>query len=128
MAYVTIPKDLNNVKTKFIGNFTKRQCVCFGIGILVALPVFFLVKKATGDSTTAFYVLIACLVPFFLMGMLEKNGMPLEKYMKYFLLHKMRNPIRRMKMENIYDDYARQYQINQKGENNGNVKNSRKTT
>lgn len=127
MAYVTIPKDLNNVKTKFIGNFTKRQCVCFGIGILVALPVFFIVKKAT-DSSTAFYSLIVCLVPFFLLGMMEKNGMPLEKYLKYFLLHKLRKPVRRMKMENIYDDYARQYQLYQKGENNGNGKNNSKTS
>lgn len=127
MAYVTIPKDLNNVKTKFMGNLTKRQCVCFGIGVLVALPIFFIVKKAT-DSTTAFYVFIVCLVPFFLLGMMEKNGMPLEKYLKYFLLHKLRNPIRRMKMENIYDDYAHQFQINQEGESKTNVKNNRKHT
>lgn len=127
MAYVTIPKDLNNVKTKFIGNFTKRQCVCFGIGALVAVPAFFAVKQATENTTVAFYVLIGCLVPFFLFGMMEKNGMPLEKYLKYFLLHKLRNPIRRMKMENIYDDYAKQYQIDlKKGENkkNGNRKTS----
>lgn len=38
MAYVDVPKDLTNIKTKFIGNFTKRQCVCFGLGILVGFP------------------------------------------------------------------------------------------
>ena len=37
MAYVDVPKDLTNIKTKFIGNLTKRQCVCFGLGILVPL-------------------------------------------------------------------------------------------
>ena len=126
MAYVTIPKDLNNVKTKFIGNFTKRQCVCFGLGIVVALPIFFVVKKATGNTTAAFYVFIGCLVPFFLFGMMEKNGMPLEKYLKYYLLHKLRNPIRRMKMDNIYEDYARQYAYDlQKGENKKNGNNSK---
>ncbi len=127
MAYVTIPKDLNNVKTKFIGNFTKRQCICFGIGIILALPVFFGVKKVA-DTTAAFYALIVCLVPFFLMGMMEKNGMPLEKYLKYFLLHKLRNPIRRMKMENIYDGYAHQYELTKKGEKNGNGKSNNSTS
>ena len=38
MAYVDVPKDLTNIKTKFIGNFTKRQCVCFGLGIIVGFP------------------------------------------------------------------------------------------
>ena len=41
MAYVDVPKDLTNIKTKFVGNFTKRQCVCFGIGVLVGFPGYF---------------------------------------------------------------------------------------
>lgn len=30
MAYVSIPKDLNTVKTKVLFNLTKRQLICFG--------------------------------------------------------------------------------------------------
>ena len=29
MAYVSIPKDLSRVKSKFLFNLTKRQVVCF---------------------------------------------------------------------------------------------------
>lgn len=32
MAYVSIPKDLSRVKSKFLFNLTKRQVVCFGLG------------------------------------------------------------------------------------------------
>ena len=35
MAYVSVPKDLTQIKTKFLFNLTKRQVVCFGIGILI---------------------------------------------------------------------------------------------
>ena len=34
MAYVSIPKDLSRVKSKFLFNLTKRQVVCFGLGAL----------------------------------------------------------------------------------------------
>lgn len=63
MAYVDVPKDLTNIKTKFIGNFTKRQCVCFGLGILVGFPGYFIARGAIG-TTAAFYVLIALMAPF----------------------------------------------------------------
>lgn len=77
MAYVDVPKDLTNIKTKFIGNFTKRQCVCFGLGILVGFPGYFIARGAIG-TTAAFYVLIALMAPFFLFGIVEKDGLPLE--------------------------------------------------
>ena len=45
MAYVSVPKDLTQIKTKFLFNLTKRQVVCFGIGILIGVPLFFLLKN-----------------------------------------------------------------------------------
>ena len=53
MAYVPVPKDLTRVKSKFLFNLTKRQVVCFGLGALVGLPVFFLTKGAIGVSMAA---------------------------------------------------------------------------
>ena len=41
MAYVPVPKDLTKVKSKFIFNLTKRQVICFGLGALVGVPLFF---------------------------------------------------------------------------------------
>ena len=48
MAYVSIPKDLSRVKSKFLFNLTKRQVVCFGLGALIGVPAFFLAKDALG--------------------------------------------------------------------------------
>ena len=50
MAYVPVPKDLTKVKSKFLFNLTKRQVICFGLGALVGVPVFFLTKGIIGVS------------------------------------------------------------------------------
>ena len=105
MAYVDVPKDLTNIKTKFIGNFTKRQCVCFGIGIVVGFPGYFIVRSLAG-TTPAFYSLIALMAPFFLFGIVEKDGLPLEVYLLNFIRHRFAYPqIRLMGSENIYEYY-----------------------
>ena len=103
MAYVDVPKDLTNIKTKFIGNFTKRQCVCFGIGILVGFPGYFIIRSVAG-TTPAFYSLIAIMAPFFLFGIVEKDGLPLEVYLLNFIRHRFAYPqVRLMENENIYE-------------------------
>lgn len=84
MAYVPVPKDLNAVKTKVMFNLTKRQLICFGTGALLGLPAFFLLKKYIGSSASAM-VMIAIIVPFFLFGMYEKDGQPLEQVISNML-------------------------------------------
>ena len=103
MAYVDVPKDLTNIKTKFIGNFTKRQCVCFGMGIVVGFPGYFIIRSLAG-TTPAFYSLIALMAPFFLFGIMEKDGLPLEVYLLNFIRHRFAYPqVRLMENENIYE-------------------------
>ena len=46
--YVPIPKDLNDIKEKFIMGFTKRQVICFGIGLVLGAPVYFLTRASIG--------------------------------------------------------------------------------
>ena len=53
MAYVPIPKDLTKVKTKVMFNLTKRQLICFGAGVLIGAPLFFLLMGPLGSSTAA---------------------------------------------------------------------------
>ena len=77
MAYVPVPKDMNAVKTKVAFNLTKRQIVCFGGGLLVGLPVFFLIKGHV-SSSTATLLMVLVMLPFFMFAMYEKNGQPLE--------------------------------------------------
>ena len=78
MAYVPVPKDLTRVKTKVMFNLTKRQLICFGAGVLIGAPLFFLLLRPLGSSTAAICMMLVML-PFFLLGVYEKNGQPLEK-------------------------------------------------
>ena len=111
MAYVPVPKDLTNVKTKFLFNLTKRQLVCFGGGALVGVPLFFLLKEPIGTSTAAL-IMVFVMLPFFLLAMFERNGQPLEKVAKnmanvLFLRPKQRPYV----TNNFYDCLTRQNQL-----------------
>lgn len=63
MAYVPVPKDMNAVKTKVVFNLTKRQIICFGAGLLVGLPLFFLTKSSLGGSV-ATLIMVLVMLPF----------------------------------------------------------------
>ena len=73
MAYVPIPKDLTKVRQKLILNLTKRQVICFSGGALIGVPLFFLTKNALPGSMATFLMIFA-MMPFFALGMYEKNG------------------------------------------------------
>ena len=100
MAYVPVPKDLTRVKSLF--NLTKRQVVCFGLGALVGLPVFFLTKGAIGVSMAA-ALMIVIMLPFFLFAMFERNGQPLEVLLKHYIQARFIRPRTRVfETENFY--------------------------
>lgn len=80
--YVQIPKDLNDIKEKFIMGFTKRQVICFAIGLAVGAPVFFLTRETVGMSG-AIFVMGAVASPAILCGLYRKNGIFLEKQIRY---------------------------------------------
>ena len=102
MAYVPVPKDLTRVKSKFLFNLTKRQVVCFGLGALVGLPVFFLTKGAIGVSMAA-ALMIVIMLPFFLFAMFERNGQPLEVLLKHYIQARLIRPRTRVfETENFY--------------------------
>ena len=93
MAYVPVPKDLTRVKSKFIFNLTKRQVVCFGLGALVGVPMFFLTKDTIGPS-------MAALVMF---AMYERHGMPLEVLISHYIQARYIRPRKRVyQTENFY--------------------------
>ena len=81
MAYVPVPKDLTKVKTKVIFNLTKRQLLCFGGGALIGVPLYFLLRGSLGSSPAAI-VMVVSMLPFFLFGLYEKDGQPLEKVLR----------------------------------------------
>ena len=81
MAYVPVPKDLTKVKTKVMFNLTKRQLICFGGGALIGVPLYFLLRGSLGSSPAAI-VMVVSMLPFFLFGLYEKDGQPLEKVLR----------------------------------------------
>ena len=102
MAYVPVPKDLTRVKSKLLFNLTKRQVICFGLGALVGVPVFFLTKKALGTSM-ATLLMIALMLPFFMLAMFERHGQPLEVVVKHFVQARFLRPrIRPYRTDNFY--------------------------
>ena len=102
MAYVPVPKDLTRVKSKFLFNLTKRQVVCFGLGALAGLPVFFLTKEVIGVSMAA-ALMIVIMLPFFLFAMFERNGQPLEVLLKHYIQARFIRPRTRVfETENFY--------------------------
>ena len=101
MAYIKIPRDLSNVKEKFMFGLPKRQVIYFGIGLAIGLPFFFMISSH--DLTTAVVVLFFSVVPFGFMGMYEKNGMTFDKIItKMVKANILRPKIRPYKSENIY--------------------------
>lgn len=112
MAYVTVPKDLTQVKPKFLFNLTKRQFICFGGGAVLGLPLFFLTKGTLG-STPASLLMMLVMLPCFMFGVYEKNGQPLEKLMGYYIQSRFIRPKQRLYMtDNFYAAIQRQIDIN----------------
>ena len=102
MAYVPVPKDLTKVKSKFIFNLTKRQVICFGLGALVGVPLFFLAKESIGASM-ATALMIVIMLPFFMFAMFERHGQPLEVLLRHFIQARFIRPrIRVYETENFY--------------------------
>lgn len=102
MAYVPVPKDLSKVKTKVAFNLTKRQIVCFAAALILGLPLFFLLKDSAGTSFSTL-VMIAVMLPCFLMAMYEKHGQPLEVVAKNIIQTKFVRPKERpYQTENFY--------------------------
>lgn len=124
MAFVPVPKDLSKVKTKVVFNLTKRQLIFFSLGAMVSIPIYLGIRKAIGNDF-ALMVLIVVAMPFFLLGIFEKDGIPLEKYARYIIRQKFINSkIRIYKTENFYE-YLNQ---NERSTTNGNRTSATKET
>ncbi len=111
IAYVTVPKDLSQVKTKFLFNLTKRQVICFGCGILIGLPLFFILRDVLPPAAAAF-IMIVVMMPFFLFGLYEKNGEPLEKILRHIYEARFKRPMQRpYQTNNFYTALIRQAKL-----------------
>ena len=112
MAYVTIPKDLSQIKTKVAFGLTKRQLICFGLGALVGAPFFFLTRGVLGTSA-ATLGMIFLMMPFFLLAMYEHHGQPLEVVLRHVVESRFQRPKRRIyETNNLYLLAIKQVNLN----------------
>lgn len=108
MPYATVPKDLSYVKTKVFFGLTKRQLICFGLGALIGVPIFFTTRQALGSSA-ATLIMVAVMLPCFAFGLYEKNGQPLEKLLRQIIQTKFIRPRQRpYQTNNLYAALQRQ--------------------
>ena len=113
MAYVSVPKDLTKVKSKVLFSLTKRQLLCFGIGALVGVPLFFLLKGPLGTSPAVLCMMFA-LLPAMLFAMYERNGQPMEVVLKQIIRASFLRPkLRPYRTENLYAALIRQEKLDE---------------
>ena len=109
--YVKIPKDLNDIKEKFMFNLTKRQVICFGIGLAIGMPIFFLTRNAVGMSTAIMFMGIAA-APAIICGLYKKNGVFFEQHIKFMIDYFKRPRQRYYRSTNIYRCIENQIEYN----------------
>ena len=107
-AYISVPRDLTRVKSKVLFGLTKRQLICFGTGALIGVPVYFFVRAA-GNLSLAALAMIVVMLPFFFLGLYERNGQPPEVVARQFYQARFVRPkVRLYQINNYYAALMRQ--------------------
>lgn len=103
MAYVSVPKDLQKIKSKVVLNLTARQVFCFAIAAVTGLPFYFFTKDLIGTGNAG-AGMVLLMLPAFLFAMYEKDGLPLERVLLNMINVRLRRPaVRRYEVYNLYD-------------------------
>ena len=102
MAYVNVPNDLSKIKSKIALNLTKRQLICFGAAAVVGIPAYLFTRTVIGNSA-AMLLMIALMLPAFMLAMYERDGLPAEKVVRNIIRARLLWPgVRPYKTENFY--------------------------
>ena len=70
MAYVSVPKDLNRVKTKLALNLTRRQLICFSAAGLTGVPLYLFTRSTLGNDLAAL-LMVMVMLPLFAFALYE---------------------------------------------------------
>ena len=106
MPYVNVPNDLSKIKTKMAFNLTKRQLICFGTAAAVGIPAYLLCRSAIGN-TGAMFLMLAVMLPAFMLAMYEKDGLSAEKVVRNIIRARFTRPgVRPYQTQNIYAPFT----------------------
>ena len=101
MAYISIPRDLGKIRSKFALGMTAGQIGHILIGASLGVPLFFMARGSLGNGP-AMLLLFVCVAPFAFLALYEKDGLPARKWIYMILRHKI-YPVRRVyKTQNFY--------------------------
>jgi hypothetical protein len=101
-----VPNDLSKIKSKLAFNLTKRQILCFGGAALIGIPAYFLLRSIIGN-TAALFLMIAIMLPAFLLAMYEKDGLPFEKVLRNIIRSRFIYPSKRpYQTDNFYSSFV----------------------
>jgi hypothetical protein len=91
------------VKSRLLFGLTTRQVVCFGAAGAVGVPIFMFVN-GFASSSVAMLCLIAAAFPAMVFAVYEKDGIPAEKMLLFYIRARFIFPtIRIYKVENMYE-------------------------
>ena len=110
--FVKIPKDMSQIRQKFMFGLTKRQVLCFGIGIVMGFPAFYICNNLFGLQAGCFALGIFA-GPAIYCGLYKKNGMHLEQIVKLMIKFFKKPKERTYQSENSFVILSRQIEYNQ---------------
>ncbi len=112
-------KDIGSYEAKFIGPFTTRQSIFFGVGALFAAFFGYSAFKMGADAQTCFIIVALIMVPFVLFGWKKMYGMKMEDFLiSYYFYHYKAPAVR--KYETVSD--LDKIKIEEKSEDAGKKK------
>lgn len=107
---VFVPKDLSKIKTKFLFGLTRRNACSSGWARRSVAGVFSAQKSVR--STAASMLMMGVMLPFFMFGIYEKNGQPLETVLRQMVETKWLRPRRRpYETDNTYAALEREMRL-----------------
>lgn len=105
MPYVNMTKDFNEVRKPVALGLTKRQLLGGMLAAAVGLPLYLLLfKKLEIDSSVSIFIMIMAVFPIGFFTLYTKDGLFLEKHIKYYFeTHRLRAIDRPYQTQNLYD-------------------------
>lgn len=114
MIEIEIPKDVKEYEPKLIGNFTSRQVIALACVALISGLGYKIIGNFTESGLRVLIPLVLD-IPFALFGWYKPYGMKFEKYAKVYIYTNILPPKhRKYKIENIYDEFDKQIEAEEK--------------
>jgi len=101
MAYVSVPRNLSAIRSKFMAGMTGSQILHIIAGASIGVPLFFATRGSLGNGP-AMLILFVCVAPFAFLALYEKDGQPARKWIYLILRHKIHPHRRIYRTQNFY--------------------------